>query len=69
MIFKSVRCPSPDGSGILFLSSLERKRYSGQPETAPDHAANKKSRTKFGTGFLYFNRPSSISGNWSQDAF
>jgi len=28
-------CPSPDGSGILFLASLARKRYSGQQETAP----------------------------------
>jgi len=28
-------CPSPDGSGILFLASLDRKRYSGQQEIAP----------------------------------
>jgi len=31
---------SPDGSGILFLPSLGRKRYSGQREIAPE---NKKS--------------------------
>jgi hypothetical protein len=28
-------CPSPDGSGILFLPSLGKKRYSGQQEIAP----------------------------------
>jgi len=27
---------SPDGSGILFLFSLKRKRYSGQQEIAPN---------------------------------
>ncbi len=27
---------SPDGSGILFLASLARKRYSGQQEIAPN---------------------------------
>lgn len=30
------KCLSPDSSGILFLPSSGRKRYSGWPETAPD---------------------------------
>ncbi len=30
--------PSPDGSGILFIAFLARKRYSGQQETAPNSA-------------------------------
>jgi len=29
-------CPSPDGSGILFLLSLSKERYSGQLEIAPE---------------------------------
>jgi hypothetical protein len=29
--------PSPDGSGILLLASLARKRYSGQQEQAPEN--------------------------------
>ncbi len=31
------KCPSPDGTGILFLASLGRKRYRGQQETAPEN--------------------------------
>ena len=34
-------CPSPDGSGILFLAPLARKRYSGQPEIAPKNYPGK----------------------------
>jgi hypothetical protein len=30
---------SPDGSGILLLASLARKRYSGQREIAPKNSA------------------------------
>jgi len=36
-MFLIVECPSPDGSGILFLASLARKRYSGQQETASNY--------------------------------
>jgi hypothetical protein len=34
--------PSPDGSGILFLLSLSRKRYSGQREIASKKKPIKK---------------------------
>ncbi|WP_289662234.1 hypothetical protein [Flavobacterium panacagri] len=33
-------CPSPDRSGILFLPSLGRKRYSGWLEIAPYNSKN-----------------------------
>lgn len=38
---------SPDGSGILFLTSFGRKRYNGQLETAPK--INKFNHSQLGT--------------------